>query len=173
MGIEEKETEAIDELAAKMGQDIVTLNKKAAEVKLPGDLREIDLAPLVPPVTTGLFRTAFSQLAAESAKVRQEHEARIEEQSQALEESVSARRQAMTQRMSELEKAETEAGASAQVVRLRMNQEVKRYEQHVVELQLDKKVRPGRIVVRPDVAQPDVTPAKKVTKKPTRKSPSP
>ena len=42
-----REGKSIDEMAAKMAQDIATLNKKAAEMKLPDDLREINLAPLV------------------------------------------------------------------------------------------------------------------------------
>ena len=159
MGSEEQETKNIDEMAAKMAQDIAALNKKAAEMKLPSDLREIDLAPLVPPGTTGLLKSAFTRLSTESAKVRQEHEAQVQEQSQALEESIDARQQAMKQKMTELEKTEAEAGDTARVVRLRMNKEVKRYEQRVVELQQDKIVRSGRVDIRPGAAKVDVTPA--------------
>lgn len=179
MASEEQETKNIEEMAARMAKDIAALNKKAGEMKLPSDLREIDLAPLMPAATAGLLKSAFTRLATESDKVQQEHEAQAEEQSQALEESIDARRQAVGQKMAELEKTGVEAGDTVSVVKLRMDQEVKRYEQRVVEIRQDKRVKAGQIVIRPgaDAPKTDVTPetpiVKRATRKPSRKTPAP
>ncbi len=128
----------LNKLADKLGKDIAALDKRIADLKVPDNLKDIDLRSMLPSGAAGFLQEALSEVWKEVGTAVGEHESQLKEQKQVLEEAIDGRRQAMKKNAGDLKKEKGEAAGVAKILEKRISRDLKDTELRLKELRVNK-----------------------------------
>ncbi|MDD5094283.1 MAG: hypothetical protein PHV74_07890 [Dehalococcoidia bacterium] len=139
----EKAKQPIDaeKLTLNLGKDMAQIEKTAAKIKLPRDLRELDMTALLPSKTTAVLKEAVGQLREQAETVRSQQETEVTQQTVEVEKSIKVRQANLKAGLEYLRKAAPADNASVKTIETRVNETVKTYGRQIEDVQIRKPVK--------------------------------
>jgi hypothetical protein len=126
-----------EQLAKNLVQDIAEFSKTASTIKVPKDLRKLDLASILPKTTVNNLKDTLVGLKADGDKVSQDQKAEIQAQTADIQEAIKTRQDNLKVSLNDIQKVAVDEDTVA-LVKVRMDETIKNYDIHIEGLRLEK-----------------------------------